>query len=346
MMGSALTRIEALGTQLQKTWAEHAFAPEAFIELCTTALTHARLEQQLSAGQILAEIAGRAALPEDPPVENRVVDEQLTLFRCPEFVIQVLVWLDGITDIHDHRLSGAYVALEGERIEAQYRFLCDERLDESIRIGRIETVALERVRPGQVRPFTPGADYLHAVFHLHHPSVTLAIRAPRLDVDAGFNYHRPGIAVRGKANARVRQRIQALQTLHLAGYAEQGAALEHALLEAEPLELYLLLNHFRGVYSQRLPELRALLSRLREKRGPWVNTLARSFAERTRMLQIRGLRQAERDVNFRLALALILHAQTLDDVEGARAPEVLSALQLIAEQVPELRADVLRLTTG
>jgi hypothetical protein len=61
------------------------------------------------------------------------------------------------------------------------------------------------------------------------------------------------------------------------------------------------------------------------------------------MILIRSLRQARTDIDSRLALAMLLHARTLDDLGGARKPEVLAALELIGQHVPALREDVERL---
>ena len=343
----ALESVRAMGEELEAKWAEREYAPNVFTELSMAALCQVELRQGLSSSSLLASVAGDAELPEERVRENRVVDEQLTLYRGRHFVIQLLVWIDGITDIHDHQLCGAYLALDGDRIESSYRFRMGESLDDdNVRIGNLEPLGMERVRAGDVRPFVPGIDDLHAVFHLHHPSATLAIRSPRLDVDAGFNYLRPGFAVRTKRSPRLGQRSRALTTLRAGDYPAYAAAVEAALLEAGPLDLFWLFNEHRAAYEGRATELRALLGRLQEERGPWIHPFAKAFAERSRMGLVRSLRQMQRDVDCRLALALILHAQSLDDLPGARAPEVLSALDVISADVPLLRADVQRLRAG
>lgn len=339
-----LAAVRELGESVEKSWAALDFAPDAFTKICSAALHETEVFGRVSGSALLAQVADDARLPEERFRENKVVDEQLTLFRCPHFVIQLLVWIDGITDIHDHQLSGAYLALEGERVESAYRFVAEQWLEEdAVRVGRLMFVGMDRVQVGAVRPFIPGSRDLHAVFHLHHPSLTLAIRSPRPDADGGFNYWRPGLGVRTRIRARVRQRIQALGAMRAAGYAEYPRALESALLRAEPLELCWLFNAHRDAYAGRPAELRSVLSRLQDRHGPWIVAFARAFAERTRMSLVRSLRQMERDVDCRIALALVLHGHSRDDLPGARSPRVEAALASLADRVPALRADVERL---
>src|SRR4051812_3492802 len=93
----------ALGRTVLSRWKEANFSLERFPEIATAAL-----EEQSPAGYVNVPALMREFLLEDQQpfqTQSGFGQPELVVFDDPRFYIQVLFWLEGTTDIHQHMFS-------------------------------------------------------------------------------------------------------------------------------------------------------------------------------------------------------------------------------------------------
>src|SRR5262249_25124801 len=108
-----------------------------------------------------------AALLGQPPV---------TLFRARRFYVDALFWVDGTTTIHDQAFAGSFQLLSGASIEATFTFAPSRDVDGHLRVGELNAIRSTLVHPGDVSLIPPGPSYIHSLFHLVRPSLSLVVR--------------------------------------------------------------------------------------------------------------------------------------------------------------------------
>jgi hypothetical protein len=173
---------------------------------------------QLSAQEILSyfAVAPSDLLPPQSDLSDKFGQPPAVLFANGDFFIQALTWMEGTTAIHQHGFCGAFMVAEGQSLHVTYRFDEAETLTRKLRIGDLTMGSPEILNPGDVRIIEPGSSFIHALFHLVRPSVTIVIRNYKSDVGTTqYNYRRPGLACAPRDMDVLRQRrLQAMTALH------------------------------------------------------------------------------------------------------------------------------------
>jgi hypothetical protein len=99
------------------------------------------------------------------------------VYRCEDFYIELLVWTEATTTIHQHGFSGAFRVLVGSSFHSAYEFTEHERISSRLLLGDTRLKSVEILRTGDVRQIRSGRNGLvHALFHLDRPSVTVVVR--------------------------------------------------------------------------------------------------------------------------------------------------------------------------
>src|SRR5262249_38085080 len=117
----------------------------------------------------------------------------VTLYRARDFYISALYWLEGTTDIHEHGFSGAFRVLEGSSIHAVYDFSRPATITPRLAYGHLLLSEAELLRKGATRRIQLGGEFIHSLFHLDSPSVTIVVRTGREGLRQN-SYCRPGVA--------------------------------------------------------------------------------------------------------------------------------------------------------
>lgn len=102
----------------------------------------------------------------------------MTVFKSEKnnFYIEVYLWLDVHSNIHDHGFEGAFVLLQGISLEATYTFHESQRISSQFSKGDLIPKNLEIIKPLDVKMITLGNNFIHQVLHVGTPSYTLIIR--------------------------------------------------------------------------------------------------------------------------------------------------------------------------
>jgi hypothetical protein len=311
-----------LGRRVRAQWQAVDFSLAAFPGIAQTAL-----EENPPATQVDLMALTRSFLREDEqPLQTAsgFGQPELVVFDDPRFYIQILFWLDGTTQIHQHEFSGAFHVLAGSSLHAEFAFANARPVTAHFRLGDLQLTGTELLETGRTVPITSGAGSIHSLFHLETPSVTVVVRT-HSDPGTGpqFTYLPPHVAVDPFfTDALTTRRLELLDVLDRTGAADY-AEVVRGMVAA--------LDYERGFFT-----LQNCLGALRE-RGEWEetwNVFAEKHGElavyaeptleetiwRDRLVNLRG---SIEDADHRFFLALLLNVP--------QAPEIL---RLVAERFP------------
>jgi len=311
-----------LGRRVRARWQAVDFSLAAFPGIARTAL-----EENPPATQVDLTALTRSFLREDEqPLQTAsgFGQPELVVFDDPRFYIQILFWLDGTTQIHQHEFSGAFHVLAGSSLHAEFAFANVRPVTAHFRLGDLQLNGTELLETGRTVSITSGAGSIHSLFHLETPSVTVVVRT-HSDPGTGpqFTYLPPHVAVDPFfSDALTTRRLQLLDVLDRTGAADY-AKVVRGMVAA--------LDYERGFFT-----LQNCLGALREQ-GEWEetwNVFAEKHGElsiyaaptleeivwRDRLVNLRGPIE---DADHRFFLALLLNLP--------RAPEIL---RLVAGRFP------------
>lgn len=304
---------EQLGRTVQEHWQQQNFSLEAFPEIARTALEEAPPSEHVDLEDLIREFL----FDDEQPFQSQSSfgQPELVAFTHPRFYIQILFWLEGTTDIHQHGFSGAFHVMSGSSIHSEYNFEDARSVTPHLRIGDLQMKQIELLETGRTVPIASGRDCIHSLFHLDSPSVTVVVRTQN-DPDAGpqFNYLPPHVAIdphfTDTLTMRRNQLLYVLETLDHPDYAQLVRKMV-ANLDFE-----------RGFFTLRdamgrlqdLGELESVLETFQEKHGELAKGIADTLAEGLRREIIAGMRSHIEDPDLRFFLALLMNVSARADI--------------------------------
>ena len=110
----------------------------------------------------------------------------LTLFWHSNFHIDALFWTTATTSIHGHGFVGAFQVMEGTSLQSEFEFETDTPKKGRCRIGQLRQVNASLLRTGVTQLIGGGERFIHSVFHLGFPSVTIVVRSHVAGVAAQY----------------------------------------------------------------------------------------------------------------------------------------------------------------
>ena len=249
---------------------------------------------------------------------------ELVVYDDPRFYVQILFWLEGTTDIHQHKFSGAFHVLEGSSIHSQFAFENAESVSAHLRLGDLRMKDTRLLETGSTVPIISGRDHIHSLFHLDTPSVSVVIRT-HTDPGTGpqFTYLPPHLAVDPFHNdALTNRRKQLLDVLEKTGDPSYPALV---------LEMLATLDFERGFFilQNGMIHLRSLgrweetLQAFQAKHGRLAAFVAPTLDEIIRRDTLAELRGSVTEVEHRFFLALLLNV-----------PDRELILRLVAQRFP------------
>jgi hypothetical protein len=326
-----------LGLRVENAWRETNYSETAFPEIATQALADAGLCEKVTPSDIIRWLGSEPQLPKQLDIEANFGNPPITLFYGPRFCIEIYFWVDGTTEIHQHAFAGAFQVLVGSSIHSRYSFQEDRPISQHFRIGQVKFETCELLQESDVRPILPGAEYIHALFHLDRPSATIAVRTFGLPANQPqYSYRKPFLAIdpfyREPSVVRKLQVVSMLLTLRDPVHDELiNELLATADLHASFLILQTAFQHLSGSHIDKVFQLATgrdrldqLLEKTRQKHGSLVDYLAPVLEEQDRVGDIVRRRQFITASEHRFFLALILNVPSrarLLNIAQERFPE-------------------------
>lgn len=269
---------------------------------------------------------------------------EIVVYDDPRFYIQVLFWLDGTTDIHQHEFSGAFHVLAGSSIHSEFAFEKAESITPHLRVGQLRMLRTELLETGRTVPIASGREHIHSLFHLDTPSATVVVRT-QTDPGTGpqFTYLPPGIAVDPvHDDALTMRRKQLLDVLEKTEDPAYPELVTEMLAELDfERGFFILQNTMSGLRA--LGAWDEAWTVFRKKHGRLARPVAPTLEEVVRRDGLSAMRGTITEVEHRFFLALLLNVPTRADILamiGQRFPgPPLSTVLRWAAELVELSDD-------
>jgi hypothetical protein len=207
-------------------------------------------------------------------------EPELVVYDDPRFYIQILFWLDGSTDIHQHKFSGAFHVLVGSSIHSRFEFESSEPVSAHLRVGQLRMTETHLLETGSTVPIVSGHSHIHSLFHLDTPSISVVIRT-HSDPGTGpqFTYLPPHLAVdpfhQDALTTRRKQLLDVLEKMDDPAYPE---LLIEMLNELDFERGFFILQNGVG-YLRSLERWEECLETFRQKHGRLAENVAPTLDE-------------------------------------------------------------------
>jgi hypothetical protein len=311
-----------LGSRIADRWAACGHATEAFPEIAAASLDEDPPHLSVSHLDIVRWFPSTPRPVPQINIEASFGQPPITLFRHDRFYIEALFWLESTTSIHQHAFCGAFQVLHGSSIHGEYGFAPAEEVSLRVLLGDLRLREIELLRPGQTRRILPGGEFIHALFHLGHPSVTIVVRTHLSGPLPQYNYLRPNLAwdpfFRPGDTARQMALLRMLQRRDPDSFRSAARAL------FQRADLCTLVQAGSLLVNAEPDEYERLLEQLSFR--PELTTLRPVYEEMRRLANLTQRRDTITDPEHRFFLALLLNVPTQDWI-----------LRLVQERFPGQR---------
>lgn len=311
-----------LGLAVERRWRERNYSEAVFPDLCADALRLARIPEKFDARQILEWTIAADILPGQQDLSARFGEPPITVFNGTRFFIDVYFWFEGTTAIHQHGFCGAFQVLHGSSLHSWYDFEAKRAINCAMSIGEINLRSCQLLNVGDVHRIEPGPAYIHSLFHLDHPSVTLIIRTGSLPrFQPQFEYRKPSLAIDPFFEDRsFIKKMQAVQALFRFGEDDGIRSIGDWLATADLHTSYQILLNLRGHFGSsgltrqfavenRTDRLEELLGIVERRHGDDAQHLREALRHQAQVDLIVRQRSFVTDAEHRFFLALLLNVE-------------------------------------
>lgn len=311
-----------LGEEVEAAWLRADYEGDALAPIATSALERFALHEQFDLDQFTDWLSETEALAEQLDPRSRFGAPAVTLWRNSRFLIDIYFWIDPETALHDHGFTGAFSNLAGESLHCVYSLNSVEEPAPGVILSRLDLQTVERLDKGSIRPILGGRKFVHRVWHISRPTVTVCVRTAGQDPRLGqytYFYPRLGIEERRQQEEHDQLLQKRLQFLSfLASSADPGIERYVQKLiggadARQALKLVLALHdNTEGGILEHLSLLDRLFDLLETRYGAWIGEFAASLEYRMRENRVKW--HELRDVDQRFLAAVLLTFNTRDDV--------------------------------
>lgn len=349
-MSETLDYFERIGSTVDHKWTETGRHAADLSEIAAEGLRDMPVPGTVSPESILSLLTAGTALPKQRPASDQFGQPPVVMYRAEGLEIQAIIWMEGTTSIHQHGFDGAFQILAGSSLHIPYCFDRAETLaDGRLLTGRLAMGRPEILRIGDIRTIVSGFGFIHALFHLERPSVTVVVRNSWSDLPyPQYEYRLPGIGADSLyVDPRFDMRMRGLHSLHR---IDRDGSLTTALEVVSSQDLWTAFcvcdTWSRGFGDP--SGLEDLVQRLGSRSSALGELLEPMYAEDTRRNRILARRGMLREPHHRLFLALIVNLPGRESIRtaiGEAFPED-DPDQLILAWVRELASPQLRGISG
>lgn len=331
---------EELGALIERRWRDQNYAESVFPEIAAQSLSESNLCDLVDPWEIIRWVHAASTLPVQMDLQAKFANPPITLYVGPRFYIDIYYWLDGTTTIHQHAFSGAFQVLLGSSVHAGYRFDVGKEINPHFLTGKLSFRDVSLLTRGDIREIHPGPEFIHSLFHLDRPSVTITIRTYKAPNFARqYSYLKPHLAINSFfIDVLLVRRVQTVSLLLRMKHPEADKFIGELVESSDFQTVYAVLREaFDFLCHRELEEIvgvtrsrdrfEALLDRARRKHGELVDLLEPVFEEEWRQAEIIRRRAEVKNDDHRFLMALILNV-----------PERTRMLELVKERFSDVDA--------
>ncbi len=235
-----------LGACVDRQWRAQGYAPAAFAAVAAEALEAMNCAQAVDPAEVLGLVASGDHIANQVDIARNPAQPPVTVFSNPRFFVHVYTWMDATTALHSHSWSGAFQVLHGSSLSSRYAFRLAGEDYRGIAHGELSYQGSKRLTRGTVERVEAGRGYVHSLFHLERPSMTIVVRTSgTLGPQGNARYIEPGLELHASvepAFAPARQALEALYALDREAFwgrarlLLESGDLEHVFLTCVTLE--------------------------------------------------------------------------------------------------------------
>ncbi len=335
-----------LGALVEDRWREQNYDETLFPEIASHALANANLTGQVDPWEIIRWVHTTPELPRQQDPKAKFGNPPITLFVGSRFYIDAYFWLDGTTAVHQHAFSGAFQVLLGSSVHSHYRFEQEREINPYFLIGKVRLQDVALLAQGDIKEIRPGQHFIHSLFHLERPSVTITVRSNHAAHDAiQYSYLKPYLAYDPFFEEdSLSKKVQTVSLLLSMKHPEADRFISE-LLDASDFQTtfavldaafaFLGNNELEGLFqlSKSADRFEAMLGRARRRHDRLADLLPPVFEEKQRQNDITRRRGMIEGRDHRFFLALLLNV-----------PDLTMVLELIKQRFPD--ADPVDLAVG
>ncbi len=313
---------QTLGDEIEQAWNADDYDEDKFPAIAAEALKRAALPEKLSAWDIIEWTLARPMLPDQKDLHGNFGDPPITLFTAPRFYIDVYFWFEGTTAIHQHGFCGAFQVLAGSSIHSWYDFEPRDAINAYAEIGEMSLKVCELLNVGDVQTIQPGRQYIHSLFHLDQPSVTIVVRTYKIDKYAPqFAYEKPSLAIDPFYEVPVTVRkLQSVSALIRADHPDADRMITDLLKRSDLQTTFQILTRLRAHFGSNQLGLMfgvdetdsrfgRFLEAARERHGDRLNAIEEVIERNLWMNDIVRRRRFVTDPEHRFFFALLMNVE-------------------------------------
>lgn len=315
--------IATLAEDTHRRWRRAGGRDEAFAESATAALEHAALHEQLTLDSALHLGLSRIAQVSESARHNS--PEVVFLHRDRDLSITLHCWNNRLAQSHCHTWNGAFQVLTGPILHAWDHFEVDIEEQSRERVpaqrrpvarvlwGRRTQTSLRQLHPGDIVT-VQRRDTIHALCHLHAPSLSIAIRGT--DNRGGtYEFWGAGLALQvDTAHGPSVGRERLLRALLQTDQAAFETALAHLLRQLDVEAGVLLANQVVDLFPGRADEFATFLRRAVAHWGERIDTVLDGIVEMRRHRSLQNLLSDAKEVESRRLVAGLRLAHTRSEL--------------------------------
>jgi hypothetical protein len=328
MTGHVWQYFADLGRAVGSHWDKLGRGWEALSEASLAALGEVPPTQIEVADVLAAAVKGSGLPGRQSQASDPFGQPPLLMHDGGDFFIQALVWVDGTTEIHQHGFDGAFAVAQGSSLHVPYRFAPERvRGEGHLVMGDFRPAGRPEVlRPGDARAINSGYDFVHALFHLERPTLSIVVRNESSDRPfPQYAYFPNGLGFdRLWSEQAMSKRLQAIGSLQRLDPVRATDVLHQLVADAPLWPAFLGLMEamrYRG-WTGELEELSEVVGkRLDDADG--VGLLQGAFRASVDVNHVLSRRSMLTERNHRLLLAVLANVRTQPAV-----------MELIGELVP------------
>ncbi len=299
-----------LGERVEARWRERGYADDALAAIAEEELRRRPPHEHVSPW----DLAQLGRNPRRMPEQGSAGFGQppLAVWGSENMYIEVLYWLEATTAIHQHSFSGAFAVLEGSSLHTQYRFRPDHKLsNDHLHIGKLVWTSSEHLTRGSVHQIKSGPQFIHALFHLDHPSVSVVVRNYHDEAaPPPLGYMAPGVGVEHMLEPRLERALELYRMLVDIGRLRDAEQIVSGIIkEPDLMSVFCAMAAIGDAAAERAIGQR-IRERARKRHGPVIDALTEALEQREETRRLTSLRSRVTDPDLRFFIALLLVVPT------------------------------------
>lgn len=303
--------LTSLGDTIYREWKKCDFRQPLFPKIASEVLKESKLHTIYSPSDVINLALGAPPITAANQVNSPFGDLQLTVYNCDRFYIEVLYWIDGLTSIHDHGFCGAFMVLSGESINVEYDFQLEEMIHSQFNLGTLKAKLVKKLNSGDVTQIYPGREFIHSVFHLKNPTVSIVVRTFNDNITIPqLEYRGNHLALVDNVSPGFLKKIQALKHMKNGDLSTFKVSFMEIYSGSSLDEKYWLLRAFYSVIPE-VDDLLVMIERGSDKELPIILNVLNDEAGQSALIK---LRDRIHDEDLRYFIALLLNLSNWRDI--------------------------------